>query len=173
MISYDPNFRRSLWESEQLAKTQIEWGLCQADIVKISDEEIDFLWGLSPERGAERIRNEYGASLVYATLGPNGCYFSNAAADGYVAAPRGVHVVDTTGAGDIFGGSAMSRLLKMGKAPSELNGAELREIVCFACCAASLSTQSRGGLTSIVEESRVRECMETCTPAPGFPPLCW
>lgn len=56
----------------------------------------------------------------------------------------------------------MSRLLKMGKAPSELNGAELREIVCFACCAASLSTQSRGGLTSIVEESRVRECMETC-----------
>ena len=52
LISFDPNLRKPLWQSEADAKAQIEWGLRQADIVKISDEEIDFLWGIGPEAGA-------------------------------------------------------------------------------------------------------------------------
>ena len=54
LISFDPNLRKPLWASEADAKAQIEWGLRQADIVKISDEEIDFLWGIGPEAGAQR-----------------------------------------------------------------------------------------------------------------------
>ena len=149
LISLDPNLRKPLWRSEAEAKTAMEWSLHQADIVKISDEEIDFLWGLSPEAGAEKLLKEFGVSLVYVTLGPKGCYARNASACVMVESPSGIHVADTTGAGDIFGGSAMSQFLKCGKAPSALTQKELESIVTFACTAASLSTQTRGGITSV------------------------
>ncbi len=159
LISFDPNLRKPLWPSEEEAKEQIEWGLRQADIVKISDEEIAFLWGLAPEAGAQKLLREYGVRLVYATLGPKGCHFANAQGCGEVASPGGIHVVDTTGAGDIFGGSAMSQFLRLGKAPEQLTVEEMRGITRFACCAASLSTQTRGGITSVVSEDEVRRIL--------------
>ena len=155
LISFDPNLRKPLWPTEEAAKEQIEWGLRQADIVKISDEEIEFLWGISPEEGAQKLLKEYGVSLVYATLGPKGCHFANANGCGEVASPSGIHVIDTTGAGDIFGGSAMSRFLKLNKAPRDLTVEEMRAVTRFACCAASLSTQTHGGITSVVAEADV------------------
>ena len=100
-ISLDPNLRKPLWKSEADAKRAIEWSLHQADIVKISDEEIDFLWGLSPEEGAKKLLNEYGVSLAYVTLGPKGCYAATASHHRTIDSPSGIHVVDTTGAGDI------------------------------------------------------------------------
>ena len=160
LISFDPNLRKPLWPGEAAAKEQIEWGLRQADIVKISDEEIDFLWGLSPAEGAQKLLAEYGVRLVYATLGPRGCHFANRQGSGEVAGPAGIRVADTTGAGDIFGGSAMSRLLRTGKAPDELSAGELRAITRFACCAASLSTQTRGGINSVPPESAVQALPE-------------
>lgn len=156
LISFDPNLRKPLWPSEDAAREQIEWGLHQADVVKISDEEIEFLWGISPEAGAQRLLHEYGVRLVYATLGPKGCHFANAQGCGEVASPAGIHVVDTTGAGDIFGGSAMSQFLRLGKAPEALTVEEVRAITRFACCAASLSTQTHGGINSVVPEETVR-----------------
>jgi fructokinase len=77
-----------------------------------------------------------------------------------VASPAGIRVVDTTGAGDIFGGSAMSQLLQCGKAPADLTEAELRRIVSFACTAASLSTQTHGGIASVPEYSAVDRKMK-------------
>ncbi len=160
LISLDPNLRKPLWKSEAAAKEAIEWSLKQADIVKISDEEIDFLWGLSPEEGAERLLKEYGVSLVYVTLGPKGCYAGAGDHRVRVQSPSGIRVVDTTGAGDIFGGSAMSRFLKTNKAPSKLTEEELKEIVRFACTAASLSTQKHGGITGVPEMDEVLARME-------------
>lgn len=154
-ISFDPNLRKPLWPNDEAAKEQMEWGLHQSDIVKISDEEIEFLWGLSPEEGAQKLLNEYGVRLVYATLGPKGCHFANRNGCGEVASPAGIHVVDTTGAGDIFGGSAMSRFLRLAKAPEELTVEEMRAVTRFACCAASLSTQTHGGINSVPEEAAV------------------
>ncbi len=159
LVSFDPNLRKPLWPSEDAAKEAIEWGLHQADVVKISDEEIDFLWGIGPEAGAQKLLAEYGVSLVYATLGPKGCHFANRNGCGEAASPSGIHVLDTTGAGDIFGGSAMSRLLKTGKAPADLTVAEMAAITRFACCAASLSTQTHGGITSVPAEADVLACM--------------
>ena len=156
LISFDPNLRKPLWPSDGAAKEQIEWGLHQADIVKISDEEIDFLWGLSPEAGARKLLREYGVRLVYATLGPKGCHFANPQGCGEVASPSGIHVVDTTGAGDIFGGSAMSRFLQTGKDPDSLTVEEMRAITRFACCAASLSTQTHGGINSVPDLAAVQ-----------------
>ena len=155
LVSVDPNLRKPLWKTEEDAKTAIEWSLRQADIVKISDEEIDFLWGLSPEEGAKKLTGEYGVSLVYVTLGPKGCHAETKNCSADVNSPSGIHVVDTTGAGDIFGGSAMSQFLKCGKAPAELTGADLEHIVRFACTAASLSTQKHGGISSVPEEDAV------------------
>ena len=155
LISLDPNLRKPLWKKEEDAKAAIEWSLRQADIVKISDEEIAWLWGLSPEEGADRLLRDYGVSLVYATLGPRGCHAATKDVRVTVQSPAGIHVVDTTGAGDIFGGSAMSQFLKYSKAPAGLTEAELSHIVGFACCAASLSTQKHGGITSVPDEAAV------------------
>ena len=157
LISLDPNLRKPLWNSEADAKAAIEWSLHQADIVKISDEEIDFLWGLSPEEGAKKLLDEYGVSLAYITLGPKGCYAVTKTCRVTVSSPSGIHVIDTTGAGDIFGGSAMSRFLQLRKAPSALTEEEISGIVCFACTAASLSTQKQGGITSVPDLQEVMD----------------
>lgn len=149
LISHDPNLRKPLWKSEAAAKAAIEWSLSRSDIVKISDEEIQYMWGLDPQQGAEKLLSEYGVSLVYATLGSKGCYAATRNVHVTVPSLTGIHVIDTTGAGDIFGGSAMSRLLKLDKHPSELTEDELTGIVSFACTAAGLSTQKHGGITSV------------------------
>ena len=73
-----------------------------------------------------------------------------------------------SGAGDIFGGSAMSQFLKTGKAPDELSPEELRAITRFACCAASLSTQTHGGIDSVPEERLVHDMLRT---RPPFAPM--
>ena len=131
----------------------------QADIVKISDDEVRFLWGCGPEEGAARLLADFGVRLAMVTCGPKGCLLQNAGAAARVAAPR-VLPVDTTGAGDIFGGSAVSRLLQLGRAPEALTEDELTAIGRFAATAASLSTQYPGGISAIVPEETVLRCME-------------
>ena len=157
LISVDPNLRKPLWRTMDEARAAIEWSLRQADIVKISDEEIEFMWDLTPEEGARKLLDEYGVSLVYATLGPKGCLVANRNGSAIVESPKGIRVVDTTGAGDIFGGSAMSRFLKLGKAPTDLTVEEMAEITRFACTAASLSTQTHGGISSVPELEEVEK----------------
>lgn len=155
LITFDPNLRKPLWKDLDTAKEQMLWGLSQADVVKISDEEIEFLFGLSPQEGARKILNDYGVKLVFATCGADGCWFENQNACGHVDSLKGIKVVDTTGAGDIFGGSAVWKVLQTGKRPEELNEAELREAVHFACTAAGLSTTKPGGISSVPELSAV------------------
>ena len=151
LITYDPNLRKPLWKDLDEAKTQMLWGLQHADVVKISDEEVEFLFGLNPQDGEAHILKEFGVKLVFVTCGPDGCFFKNAQASGQVPGMSGIRVVDTTGAGDIFGGSAVYRLLETGKAPETLEEEELREIVSFACTAAGLSTTKHGGIQSVPE----------------------
>ncbi len=159
LITFDPNLREPLWSSLDEAKKQILWGLAQADVVKISDNEVDFLFGLAPEEGAKHILREYGCKLVFVTCGPDGSVYANQNALGRVPGLRDVKVVDTTGAGDIFGGSAIWKLLCTGKAPEALTGEEMADIARFACVAASLSTQKPGGVSSVPEYAEVIERM--------------
>ena len=155
LITFDPNLRKPLWKDLETAKEQMLWGLSQADMVKISDEEIEFLFGLNPQEGAKKILCDYGVKLVFATCGADGCWFENQNACGHVDSLKGIKVVDTTGAGDIFGGSAVWKVLQTGKRPEELNEAELREAVHFACTAAGLSTTKPGGISSVPEPEDV------------------
>ena len=151
LITYDPNLRKPLWNDLEEAKKQLLWGLSQADVVKISDEEVEFLFGFGVEEGAKHILEHFGVKLVFVTCGAEGCFFKNAMAEGHVPSLKGIRVIDTTGAGDIFGGSAVYQLLKTGKAPEALTEEELRQIVRFACASAGLSTTKSGGISSVPE----------------------
>ena len=151
LISFDPNLRLPLWDRVEDAKAQILWGLAQADVVKISDDEVDFLFHLDSQAGAKHILTQYGAKLVFVTCGAEGCWFETRSACGQVDIPKGIQPVDTTGAGDIFGGSALWKLLQTDRQPDTLTEQELRDITRFACTAASLSTTKAGGMFSIPE----------------------
>ena len=159
LVTFDPNLRRPLWHRLEDAKEQMLWGLRQTDVVKISDEEIQFLFGCSPQEGAEYLQKELGIPLVFVTCGAEGCVFCNAKAQGRESSLSHIQVVDTTGAGDIFGGSAVWKLLQSGKAPGALEEEELHEIVRFACTAAGLSTTRHGGISSIPSLQEVQAAL--------------
>ena len=163
LISCDPNLRLPLWPSEDAAKAQILWSLRQADVVKISDNEVEFLWGCTPEEGADRLLAECGVSLAMVTLGPEGCLLKTRNAVCRVRCPK-VHPIDTTGAGDIFGGSAMARLLELEKPIQALTAEDLAYIGSFAAAAASLSTEHSGGIPSIPEKDTVLRSMQDPCP---------
>ena len=152
------HLRLPLWDSPAAAREQMLWAVSQADIVKISEEEVDFLWGCSPQEGADRLLDQCGVSLAMVTLGPKGCYVKNRRGACYGTCPQ-VQVRDTTGAGDIFGGAAVSRWLASGKAPGELDEEELADLAAFACTAASLSTQRQGGIPSIPGRAEVEAAL--------------
>ena len=129
--------------------------LSYADIVKISDYEVEFLIGeKSPEEGARRLASEFDASLIFVTCGEKGAY---AYADGQLAfapALAGVRPIDTTGAGDCFTGAALSRLIDLGLDGAafdfaSLGKADLAAILRFANTAAGISTERRGAIPAM------------------------
>ncbi len=149
LITYDPNLRKPLWNDLDEAKKQLIWGISQADVVKISDEEVMFLFGLGVEDGAKYILDNFPVKLVFVTCGADGCYFKNYVAEGKVPSLKNIQVKDTTGAGDIFGGSAVWKLLQYGTDPAIMDEATLRDVVTFACTSAGLSTTKSGGISSV------------------------
>ncbi len=169
LISYDPNYRAPLWNSVEEAVEMMRSGFTYADVVKISGEELDLIYPLegSPSEraaeGAKRLMEGYGISLVYVTMGRDGCFFRSAGREGFVKAPKGVPVRDTTGAGDIFGGAAMAELLDRGITESGqislLCKEDLEDIVRFAVTAATLSTTAPGGINSVPDRQAVEEHM--------------
>ena len=158
LITCDPNLRKPLWPSEDAAREQMLWSLRQADVVKISDNEVEFLWNCTPEEGADKLLKQFGVSLAMVTLGPDGCLLKTKNASFLASCPK-VHPIDTTGAGDIFGGSALSRLLELEKSIDALTEEDLAYIGRFAATAASLSTEVSGGIPSIPEKDAVLKAM--------------
>ena len=149
LLSFDPNLRLPLLPDADAAKAQILWGLRQADLVKISDEEVQFLWGCSPEQGAERVL-ALGAKLVMVTLGPKGCFLKNAQAEYHCGCPQ-VSTVDTTGAGDTFMGYFVGCLAQ---------GMERKDAMQYAAMAASIAVTRPGAAPSIPMMTEVRAAVE-------------
>lgn len=141
-ITCDPNLRLPLWDSPERARRAMEWAVQQADGVKVSGEEGRFLFGTGPEETVRRIL-ESGARLVFVTLGADGCLACTSrervSVPGFPVEP-----VDTTGAGDIFFGTAVWRWLVEEKTPEELTQKQLEEVARFACAAAALSVTRPG-----------------------------
>ena len=154
LISFDPNYREPLWSSEEKAREKMVFGMRNADIMKISDNEIVFLTGdQNLDRGVRQLIDRYEIPLVFATLGPDGsrAYYKGLRVDrpGYTN-PK---TIETTGAGDTFCACALHFVLKYG-----LNGLDqlkLIELLTFANAAASLITTRRGALAVMPTEQEV------------------
>lgn len=154
LVSFDPNLRPPLWRSLETARAQMLWGMERADVVKLSEEEGRFLFHCGPQETAGHVL-ALGPKLVFVTLGREGCLAADGASKVLLPTLPGIQVADTTGAGDIFGGTALWQLLRTGKSPGELTRRELEYIAAFACTAASLSTQKPGGVTSVPEPADI------------------
>lgn len=149
LISFDPNLREPLWPSLEEAKKQILWGIEWSDIIKISDGEVDFLWHIPPEEGAQKIIHEYGAKLVSVTCGAKGSFLSNQKHMVFLPSLDGLQVCDTTGAGDIYAASIIWNLIQENINPEDLSDDDLQRIAKFATVSAGLSTTKAGAITSI------------------------
>lgn len=157
LISFDPNLRPPLWHDLAEAKAQIEWGLAQCDILKIADNEVEFLTGETDlTKGAQMLRQKYpNIRLFNVTLGPDGsvAYYN----DLRVQRPsigRG-KVIETTGAGDTFCGCVLAYVLDHDL--DNLTEDQLGEMITFASAAARLVTTRRGAIRSMPNRKEVEE----------------
>lgn len=148
IISYDPNYRAPLWNSEREAAEVMQSVLQYADIVKISDEEVGLITGESSPESAANHLFQKGISCVVVTLGSDGAYTAVKGASALVSVPN-VPVVDTTGAGDAFWGGFLYQLAESGLRPNELHEEQLQEFTEFANAVATLCVQKRGGIPAM------------------------
>ncbi|WP_461367745.1 PfkB family carbohydrate kinase [Candidatus Darwinibacter acetoxidans] len=159
LISYDPNLRPPLWPSLEEAKRQILAVMDQADIVKISHEELEFLMGTGDLAGASaQLCREFGLTLLLVTLGKDGCYFRAGELAGLVPGFK-VQAVDTTGAGDAFLGGLLFEVLRRDKGPKEWTSEELAESVRFANAVGALAVTRKGGIPAMPSLAQVEEFM--------------
>ncbi len=123
IVSYDPNYRPSLWESPAQAKTGMIEGLEFAHVVKVSEEELAFLTGLDclESGAAELLKMAANASVVFVTRGPDGCFWATKNEQGSSPGFE-VEPVDTTGAGDAFVAGVLFKLLEMDITPRTMGG---------------------------------------------------
>lgn len=148
IISYDPNYRASLWNSEDEAKEQMRSILPFVEIIKISDEETKLLTGQAgPELAVEALLNQ-GVKLVAVTLGKDGAYVGNREG-GRTVPGFASKAVDTTGAGDSFWGGFLYKLCESGKAPENVSLDEAAEFARFANAVASICVRRQGGIPAM------------------------
>ena len=146
-VSYDPNYRASLWPDEETAVRNMTEPLSMVDILKVSDEELPLLTGLpDPAEGSARLA-EQGIRLVLVTLGAHGAFYRF---DGHTGHVPGVpcQVGDTNGSGDTFFGAALSQLVKLSSL-DQLTVPELERILAFANKAASITTSRHGAIPAM------------------------
>lgn len=147
LISYDPNYRASLWPDEATAVAQMLSPLPLVDILKVSDEELPLLTGTDDPLRGSALLAERGIGLVFITLGAEGAFFRAGDRTGRVPGIR-IKVGDTNGAGDTFFGAALSRLVRLDE-PLSAGTAELEEILSFANRAAALTASRRGAIPAM------------------------
>ena len=146
-VSYDPNYRASLWPDEETAVRNMTEPLSMVDILKVSDEELPLLTGCTdPEKGSARLTDQ-GVRLVLVTLGAHGAFYRF---DGHTGHVPGVpcQVGDTNGSGDTFFGAALSQLVKLDSL-DQLTVPELERILAFANKAASITTSRHGAIPAM------------------------
>lgn len=157
LISFDPNLRPPLWDSLDNAKKEIEYGLSKCDILKISDNEIEFMTGSTDyDKAVRELMGKYHIKLAFATLGKNGsrAYFGDMQAEfgGF-----DVDTIETTGAGDTFCGSALNFILEHDI--NALTENDLKELLAFANAAAAIITTRRGALKVMPEKEEILDLL--------------
>lgn len=156
VISFDPNLRPPLWESLEDAKKQVAYGLSKCDILKISDNEIQWFTGEEDyDKGIKKLQEEYHIPLIVLSMGRDGsrAYYK----DLRVEKPAFVQeeTIETTGAGDTFGGCCLHYILKYGL--DNLDEEKLLKMLTFANGAASIITTRKGALRVMPYKKEVKE----------------
>lgn len=149
LVSYDPNYRASLWESEEDAVEWMRNPLPLVDLIKLSEEELPLLTGTADPEAASRYLEELGIQLVLITMGEKGAFYRWQGKTGLVPGVA-TKVADTNGAGDTFLGAALSRLTARGDRPLEnLTAEELEKVLAFANRAASITCSRSGAIPAM------------------------
>ena len=159
LISFDPNLREPLWSSLDLAKEQMEYGFSMCDILKISDNEIQFVSGKEDyDEGIAYLQEKYKIPLILLTMGKDG---SRAYYKGMRVERPGfsVKTIETTGAGDTFGGSSLTYLLEHDF--DSLTEEQLGEMLTFANAAAAIVTTKKGAIKEMPKREEVLELTES------------
>ena len=156
IITFDPNLRPPLWKSLEDARVEIEYGLTKCDVLKISDNEVEFLFDTTDyDKGAALIEEKYHIPLVLITMGKDGsrAYYKGRRVE---CAPFLLeHTIVTTGAGDTFCASILNYVLEHGL--EDLSDENLMEMLTFANAGASLITTRKGALRVMPTREEVEE----------------
>lgn len=162
LISFDPNLRIPLWKDLQTAKEKMEYGLSQADVCKISEEEVEFLTGEKEiEKGAQILRDRFPVKLLLVTAGAKGSYAFYKDMIVYQPSFKLGGTIETTGAGDTFCGSILHNLLE--RNIDELTEDDLKQMLIFANAAAYLVTTKKGAIRSMPTIDEVWKMIEENT----------
>ncbi|WP_291017607.1 carbohydrate kinase [Faecalibacterium sp.] len=159
LVSFDPNYRPLLWEHPADAVVQMQEGVKLADLLKVSEEEMQLITNESDLARGSQALLEMGPSLVLVSLGAKGAYYRNAVGAGHLPT-YDVPTVDTTGAGDAFMGAIHYQLRR--KAAEDLRtlpAFELEEIVRFGNAAGSLTTTKGGAIPAMPSMVEIQNCI--------------
>ena len=159
LISFDPNLREPLWNSLEDARKEIEYGLSKCDILKISDNEMEFMTRTNDyTRGVEILRESYDIPLILVTLGKGGsrAYYKEMIVEAKPFLQE--NTIETTGAGDTFEGCSLNYILDHGI--ENLTEENLKEMLLFANAGASIITTRKGALRVMPEEKEIRQLIK-------------
>ncbi|GMI98660.1 Fructokinase 4, Fructokinase 5 [Hibiscus trionum] len=158
LLSYDPNVRLPLWPSPEAARDGIKSIWNQADFVKVSDDEVEFLTKGDPQKDdvVMSLWND-NFKLLIVTDGPNGCRYYTKTFKGKVKGFQ-VKTVDTTGAGDSFVGSF---LLAVANDPNIFNDEKkLQDALLFANACGAISTTQKGAIPSLPDKAQAEKLIK-------------
>ena len=145
IISFDPNLREPLWDCLENAKEQAAYGISKCDVLKISDNEIQWFTGEEDyEAGVRFLQERYDVKLILVSLGREGSMAYSGNNKAVVPAVLREDTIETTGAGDCFGACMLHQVLQKGLRIYEKK--ELEQMLTFANTAASIVTTRKGAL---------------------------
>lgn len=155
LVSYDPNLRPALWKSLDEAKLRIREGLELAHIVKLSEEELEFLTGeQNLEAGTEQLYREFKTPVILVTLGAEGSFLRLGGECRRIPG-RAVQAVDTTGAGDCYLAGFLLKLMEWGGPVEQLDAATAESMAAFANAAGALITLRKGAIPAIPQLAEI------------------
>ena len=158
MITFDPNLRPPLWGKLEEAKEHLLGGFENCDVLKISDNEIQFVSGEEDyDKGIKYLQEKYQIPLILLTMGKDGsrAYYKGMRVE---RAGKSVKAIETTGAGDTFCGSSLNYILEHDF--ENLTEEQLGEMLTFANTAAALITTRKGAIRSMPEKEEVLEFLQ-------------
>ncbi|KHL97025.1 glycoside hydrolase [Paenibacillus sp. IHB B 3415] len=163
LISFDPNLRPALWRNLEEAKSRIKEGLTLADIVKISEEELQFITGLTDlKEGTRQIQTEFNVRVILVTKAEKGCFIRFGSGSKWADVPGfKVHTVDTTGAGDAFLGGFLYQLLERGCSIEQIRDQDWIPIISFANAVGALVTTQKGAIPAIPTYQQAAELVQS------------